>query len=468
MNMTNIAVVGDLILDHYIFGEATRLSPEAPIPIVKGLSEVYILGGACNVVRNLKSFGSNVELFGIIGQDTNGFKLLEMLSEIGVKHDNVLQVLDRPTTFKSRIQVGNQQIVRVDKEVDSGIPKDVETKILYRFSKNLSNIDLVIISDYAKGLLTISFLNEIIKLCKNSGIRILVDPKGSDFSKYKGVFLSTPNKLEASLATGINIDNQETLGLAMNKLTDIQKTDHQIVTMGADGIAYSGFGNIKVFPALANEVYDVTGAGDTVIAALGFCIATGLSIESSIEFANKAASIVIQKRGSATTTIEEVENLHNPKKENVKIFYNANEIPKDLLNAISKSKVVFTNGCFDILHSGHVSYLQNASKLGELLIIGLNSDISIRKIKGQDRPIINERDRSIVLSAIGFVDYVILFDDPTPIELIKLLKPQVLVKGGDYKKSDVVGNDIANETVIMPFVEGKSTSEIIRKIKFQE
>jgi len=468
MKKPNIAVLGDLILDHYFIGEATRLSPEAPIPIVKALSEVYVLGGACNVVRNLKSFGSNVELFGIIGKDTNGFKLLEMLSEINVKHDNILQVIDRPTTFKSRIQVGNQQIVRVDKEEDSGIPLDVESKIINQFSKNLSDFDLVIISDYAKGLLTDSLLNQIIKLCNNSEIRILVDPKGRDFSKYKGVFLSTPNKLEASLATGININNQETLELAINKLKEIQKTDHQIVTMGADGIAYSESGNIKIFPALSSEVYDVTGAGDTVIASLGYCIATSLSVEDSIEFANKAASIVIQKRGSATATIEEVEDLNNQKSKTCKIFYNSSDISKDFLSKISKSKVVFTNGCFDILHSGHISYLQDASKLGELLIVGLNSDISIRKIKGPNRPIINERDRAIVLSAIGFVDYVILFDDPTPIELIKLLKPQILVKGGDYKKSDVVGSNVTNETIIMPFVEGKSTSEIIRKIKLQE
>jgi D-beta-D-heptose 7-phosphate kinase/D-beta-D-heptose 1-phosphate adenosyltransferase len=196
--MPNIAVVGDLILDHYYIGEASRLSPEAAIPIVKGLSEVYILGGACNVVRNLKSFGSNVELFGIIGGDTNGLKLLEMLSKIDVKHDNVVKVLNRPTTFKSRIQVGNQQIVRVDKEDDSGIPIDVESKIFNLFRKYLSKIDLVIISDYDKGLLTNSFLNKIIKLCNNRGIKILVDPKGRDFSKYRGVFLSTPNKLEAS------------------------------------------------------------------------------------------------------------------------------------------------------------------------------------------------------------------------------------------------------------------------------
>lgn len=468
MNKPNIAVVGDLILDHYYIGEATRLSPEAPIPVVKVLSEDYILGGACNVVRNLKSFGSNVVLFGIIGKDTNGFKLLEMLSEINVTHDTVLQVIDRPTTFKSRIQVGNQQIVRVDKEDDREISEDVESEILNRFNKYLSSVDLVIISDYAKGLLSASFLNQIIKLSNDRGVRILVDPKGSDFSKYSGVYLSTPNKLEASLATGINIDNQEKLRLALDKLKDIQKTDHQIVTMGADGIVYSNSGNIQIFPALTSEVYDVTGAGDTVIAALGYCIATGSTIENSIEFANKAASIVVQKRGSATTTLEEVESLSNQKRKTCKVFYNVSDIPKDFLSRIAKSKVVFTNGCFDILHSGHVSYLENASKLGELLIVGLNSDTSIKKIKGPKRPIINERDRAIVLAAVGFVDYVILFDDPTPIELIKLLKPQILVKGGDYKKSEVVGSNIANETIIMPFVEGKSTSEIIRKIKFQD
>jgi D-beta-D-heptose 7-phosphate kinase/D-beta-D-heptose 1-phosphate adenosyltransferase len=467
MIIPKIIVVGDLILDHYFLGEASRLSPEAPIPVVKALSEVYILGGACNVVRNLKSFGSNVELFGIVGDDTNGSKLLEMLSEINVKHDNVLQIKDRPTTFKSRVQVGNQQIVRIDKEDDSEISIDLESELLNRFNNYLGSVDLVIISDYAKGLLSTSFLNRIINLCNYAGIKILVDPKGRDFSKYKGVFLSTPNKLEASIASGIYIEDQETLELAINKLIDIQETDHQVITMGADGIAYSNSGKIKVFPSLASEVYDVTGAGDTVIAALGFCVAKNQTIESAIEFANKAASIVVQKRGSATASIEEIEGL-NKKEKACKIFYNASEIPIDLLSKISKSRVVFTNGCFDILHSGHVSYLQSASKLGDLLIVGLNSDNSIRKIKGINRPIINERDRAIVLSALGFVDYVIIFDDPTPIELIKLLKPHVLVKGGDYKKSEIVGHDIADQTIVMPFIEGKSTSEIIEKINSQK
>lgn len=468
MIIPKIVVFGDLILDHYFLGEASRLSPEAPIPVVKALSEVYILGGACNVVRNLKSFGSNVELFGIVGDDTNGSKLLEMLSEINVKHDNVLQIKDRPTTFKSRVQVGNQQIVRIDKEDDSEISIDLESELLNRFNNYLGSVDLVIISDYAKGLLSTSFLNRIINLSNDAGIKILVDPKGRDFSKYKGVFLSTPNKLEASIASGIYIEDQETLELAINKLKDIQETDHQVITMGADGIAYSNSGKIKVFPSLASEVYDVTGAGDTVIAALGFCVAKNQTIESAIEFANKAASIVVQKRGSATASIEEIEGLDNSKRKTSNIFYNFSEISNDFLIKISNSKIVFTNGCFDILHSGHVSYLQSASKLGDLLIVGLNSDNSIRKIKGINLPIINERDRAIVLSALGFVDYVIIFDDPTPIELIKLLKPHVLVKGGDYKKSEIVGHDIADQTIVMPFIEGKSTSEIIGKINSQK
>jgi len=465
MRLPNIAVIGDLILDHYFIGEASRLSPEAPIPIVKASSEVYILGGACNVVRNLKSFGSNVELFGVIGDDRNGLKLIEMLKEINIKHENVLQVKNRPTTFKSRIQVANQQIVRLDKEDDSQISIDVESEILNRFSKFLNSLDLVIVSDYAKGLFTRSLLNGVIKLCNKRRIKILVDPKGRDFSKYKGIFLSTPNKLEASLATGVNINSQETLQLAINKLKSIQKTDIQIITLGSEGIAFSDSGGIRVFPALASEVYDVTGAGDTVIAALGFRIANGSSIEDAIEFANRAASVVVQKRGSATATIEEVEGIHKNRGQFNKIFFNAREIPKDFYTKISKLNVVFTNGCFDLLHSGHVSYLQSASKLGDLLIVGINSDISVRKIKGPSRPVISEVDRAIVLSALVFVDYVILFDDPTPFELIKLLKPRIIVKGGDYKKSEVVGNNIAAETIILPFIEGKSTSEIIRKIR---
>ena len=325
MTVPNIVVIGDLILDHYLIGEASRLSPEAPIPVVKAIDEVYILGGACNVVRNLELLGANVTVFGVIGEDNNGTILLQLLREINININNILQIKERPTTFKSRVKVGNHQIVRIDKECDSFISENQEMEIMRRFKKVLKQIDLVILSDYAKGVLTFSLLQGIIKLCHGNGIRVLVDPKGRDFNKYEGCYLSTPNKLEASLATGVEIEDENSLKLAMKILKETLNTQHQIITMGADGIAYSNYETLKIFPAKASEVYDVTGAGDTVIAALGFNIAKGQSIEESIEFANTAASIVVQKRGSATASLDEIASLTTALNSHIEVISSIDE-----------------------------------------------------------------------------------------------------------------------------------------------
>lgn len=463
--MPNIAVIGDIILDHYFIGDANRISPEAPIPIVKIQDEHFLLGGACNVVRNLKSFESNVYLFGIVGDDNNGSKVVELINQINVSSEFILKIKDRPTTFKSRVQAGNQQIVRLDKEDESEISRNIENELLNLFCEIINKIDLVIISDYAKGLLTNSFLKQIINICNRVGIKILVDPKGKDFTKYKGTFLSTPNKLEATIATNVNIIDKESLYLAMNKLKEFFDSENQIITLGSEGIAYCDSKEIQVFPALASEVYDVTGAGDTVIAALGYKIAKGYSIKDSIEFANKAASIVVQKRGPAVATLNEIENLSGRISKKNTIFYNSSEIKEDFLSLISKSKIVFTSGCFDIIHSGNISFLQKASELGDLLIVGLNSNESIKKTKGSNSPIIDEKDRAIVLAALSFVDYVIVFDDSSPNELIKLLKPTILVKSGKAKASEVVGDFITNKTIVLPIEESKVTTEFISKIK---
>jgi D-beta-D-heptose 7-phosphate kinase/D-beta-D-heptose 1-phosphate adenosyltransferase len=458
-----IAVVGDFMLDHYFYGEAKRLSPEAPVPVVLVKEEKYLLGGAGNVVRNIRGFGAEIYAFGIIGEDQEGSKIIDLLINEGVSVDNIIQSNSHTTTLKSRIVVDGHQIVRVDKEklIESSL--NLQKLVIDNLSSIIHEVDVLVLSDYGKGMLNDNLLKEIIHLCNSKGVKVLVDPKGKDFTKYQGAYLVTPNKLEAILATGVEIFDIMTIKTALTRLKDILQNESQIITLGSEGIAMLRDEEFSVFPALSKDVIDVTGAGDTVIASLAFQLALGKNLEESIIFSNKAASIVVQKIGSAVVTLEEIEKL-SIKDSFKKVFKNIDDF-EEIYNEIRiDRKVVFTNGCFDILHSGHVKYLKEAKLNGDLLIIGLNSDSSVRSIKGPKRPVNDQVDRAIILSALEFVDYVVIFDEETPVDLLKKLKPDILVKGSDYNVENVVGREFAKNTILIPFVDGKSTSEIIKKI----
>jgi D-beta-D-heptose 7-phosphate kinase/D-beta-D-heptose 1-phosphate adenosyltransferase len=458
-----IAVVGDFMLDHYFHGEAKRLSPEAPVPVVLVKEEKYLLGGAGNVVRNIKGFGAEVYAFGIIGKDQEGAKIINLLINEGVFVNNIFQSDSHITTLKSRIVVDGHQIVRVDKEklVESSL--NLQKKVIDNLISIIHEVDVLVLSDYGKGMLNDNLLREIINLCNRKGVKVLVDPKGKDFTKYQGAYLATPNKLEAILATGVEIFDKKTIKTALTRLKDILQNENQIITLGSEGIAMLRDEDFSVFPALSKDVIDVTGAGDTVIASLAFQLAVGKSLEESIVFSNKAASIVVQKKGSAVVTLGEIEKL-SKKDSSMKVFNNIDDF-EEIYNEIRiDKKVVFTNGCFDILHSGHVKYLKEAKSKGDLLIVGLNSDPSVSSIKGPKRPVNDQAERATILSALEFVDYVVIFNEETPFELLKIIKPDLLVKGGDYDIQNVVGREFAKETILIPFVEGKSTSEVIKKI----
>lgn len=458
-----IAVVGDFMLDHYFHGEAKRLSPEAPVPVVLVKEEKYLLGGAGNVVRNIKGFGAEVYAFGIIGKDQEGAKIINLLINEGVFVDNIFQSDSHITTLKSRIVVDGHQIVRVDKEklVESSL--NLQKLVIDNLISIIHEVDVLVISDYGKGMLNDNLLREIINLCNRKGVKVLVDPKGKDFTKYQGAYLVTPNKLEAILATGVEIFDKKTIKTALARLKDILQNENQIITLGSEGIAMLRDEDFSVFPALSKDVIDVTGAGDTVIASLAFQLALGKSLEESIVFSNKAASIVVQKKGSAVVTLGEIEKL-SKKDSYMKVFDNIDDF-EEIYNEIRiNRKVVFTNGCFDILHLGHVKYLKEAKFNGDLLIVGLNSNASVRSIKGPKRPVNDQVDRATILAALEFVDYVVIFNEETPIELLEKIKPDLLVKGGDYDIQNVVGREFAKETILIPFVEGKSTSELIKKI----
>jgi len=462
----NILVIGDLMIDSYLWGKSDRVSPEAPVPIVDISDKSEVLGGAGNVVRNLVALGANVSVASVIGDDEDGRQLKSMLEELKVDSSAILIDRDRKTTKKSRVIASNQQVIRFDSESKEDIDEEIEKELLSLIEDKLSDIDTILISDYAKGLLTKSFTQSIIKLARDANIRVLIDPKGRDYSKYKGATAITPNKKEASEASGILIEDRESLKRAGFYLKEKLELERVIITLSEEGIAIFG-DEMRIIPTVAKEVYDVTGAGDTVIATLGFIRACGGDIDEAAHIANSASAVVVGKIGSATATWEEIIEyervLHEPTAEfRIKSEDEIAKIVKRL--KADKKRVVFTNGCFDILHIGHIKYLEKARAMGDILIVGLNSDESVKRLKGESRPINSEYDRAYLISALEVVDYVTIFNEDTPYELIKAIEPDILVKGGDYEGKEVVGSDIAKEVHLVDFIEGKSTSSIIEKI----
>ena len=462
----HIAVIGDLMLDHYIWGSCERISPEAPVPVVSVSKESTVLGGAGNVVTNLLSLGAEVSIFSVVGEDETAKEMESLLKESDVKNVTLIHEYSRRTTKKSRIIASSQQVIRYDDETIENITSLSEEALLTGFKKELEEYDSVLLSDYGKGVLTTELTQKIIHLVKKLDKPILIDPKGNNYIKYRGATLLTPNKKEAVLATNTPIENKKSLYSVLKKLKDDLDLTYSIVTLSEEGIGVLDR-KMSVIPTVAREVFDVTGAGDTVLASLAVAMASGLNIIEACEFSNKAAAVVVAKGGSATVTLNEIEeyehSLNQGKSESkIKNFEQIERIAKRLKE--QNRKIIFTNGCFDILHRGHATYLQKAKELGDILILGLNSDESIRRLKGADRPINNLEDRAFLIGALESIDFVVPFSEDTPYALIELVKPNILVKGADYKGEEVVGSDIADEVVLIDFVAGKSTTNLIEKI----
>jgi D-beta-D-heptose 7-phosphate kinase/D-beta-D-heptose 1-phosphate adenosyltransferase len=461
-----IAVVGDLMIDHYIWGSCERISPEAPVQVVGVSYESTLLGGAGNVINNLIALESEVSVYTVLGKDDNAQKAIQLLKESGAICQAIINEPSRKTTRKSRVIASNQQIIRLDDESKTDISSHSAKGLLDELKKYIRDYDAILLSDYNKGVLTVQLTQDIISLAKSHNLLILVDPKGKDYSKYRGATLLTPNKKEASLATDIEIIDSPTLKAAGFKIKDDLDLTYGVITLSEEGVAIFD-DEFYIIPTVAREVFDVTGAGDTVLASLGVALSSGLSITEACEFANKAAAVVVAKVGSATATLNEIEEYeHSLNKgtieSKIKDFIQIARISKRLKS--QGRRVVFTNGCFDILHRGHASYLQKAKELGDILILGLNSDASISRLKGSERPINTLEDRAFLLAALESVDYVVPFTQDTPYELIKEILPDLLVKGADYRGKEVVGSDLAGAVKLIEFVDGKSTSNIIEKI----
>ena len=466
-----LLVVGDLMLDEYLWGKAERISPEAPVQVVEVTREDVRLGGAGNVINNLVALGCQVIACSVIGGDENGTMLQRAFTGKGVDVNGVFQDPMRATSKKTRVVAANQQIVRIDRESKESISAEFEERILEFISEREGQFKAILISDYAKGVLTPKTLEGIISIARKMKVPLVVDPKGMDYGKYRGASIITPNRKEAEIAAGISIVDEQSLNAAARTLLDDVDLEALLITRSEQGMSLFLRGGETVhIPTVAREVYDVTGAGDTVLAVLGLALACGRDYADAAQLANVAAGIAVGKVGTSTVSpaeiIDAVGHGHRDSETKIKNL--------DVLAAIVETekakgkKVVFTNGCFDLLHAGHVKYLQKARSFGDLLVLGLNSDASVRRLKGDKRPLINEAERGHILSALDCVDYVVIFHEDTPLKLIETLKPAVLVKGGDYTPDSVVGKEIVESyggrVELVEFVDGKSTTNIIEKI----
>ncbi|WP_017726150.1 D-glycero-beta-D-manno-heptose-7-phosphate kinase [Halalkalibacterium ligniniphilum] len=462
-----VLVIGDIMLDIYYQGDVNRVSPEAPVPVVSINQINKNLGGAANVATNLKGLGCQVEIIGLIGNDNAGEDVCKLLSENNINH-NLVKEEGKQTTTKTRVVGGHQQIVRFDHESISFDAKaSLRLKKVIKRSLETNNPDSVIISDYAKGVCSIEICSFIIESCYKKNIPVVVDPKGTDWQKYSGAYMVTPNLNELSEVLGEKIENVDTIVSNVayrikNKFT----INNIVVTRSEKGITLVCEKEVLHDIAKAREVYDVSGAGDTVIATLAAFI-NKRDLKSAIKVANIAAGIVVGKPGTVainkTDLLKELNNRYKNISDNkIKKLEKMIQVIKEWRN--NGEEVVFTNGCFDILHSGHISYLEKARQLGDRLIIGLNSDDSVKRLKGITRPINNENDRAKLLAALEFVDGIIIFEENTPKNLIKEISPDILVKGGDYKINEIVGREFAKRVEVIPFLEGYSTTNIIEKI----
>lgn len=464
-------VVGDLMLDEYLWGKAERISPEAPVQVVDILREELRLGGAGNVAHNLAALGVQVSVCSVVGDDENGRALLHEFDRHNIVTDSIFLAPHRRTSRKTRVVAANQQIVRIDRETRETVADDFERRVCEWVAAHANGFHVIVLSDYNKGVLTPAVIATVIASAAKTETPVLVDPKGADFSRYRGATLLTPNRKEAETASGIAIHDAETLARAAAIIMDSADLQHLLITRSEEGMSlFSRDREAVHIPTVAREVFDVSGAGDTVLAALAAGIASGLPMAEAARLANIAAGIAVGKLGTSIVTPQEIIDAvaltHRDTDSKIKTL----DVLTPVITAEKArgSKIVFTNGCFDLLHAGHVKYLQKARALGDILILGLNSDASVRRLKGEKRPLIGEEERAHIMAALNCIDYVIIFDEDTPLALITALKPDILAKGGDYTLDGVVGRDFVESTggrvELVSFVDGKSTTNIIERV----
>lgn len=468
-----VLCVGDIMLDRYVYGQVERISPEAPIPVLRMQREAVTLGGSGNVVRNLVALGGLVDMVGIIGGDQAGFDLTKQLADLNAVTSYLLTDNARPTTLKTRYVADGQQLLRADHEVSTSLSPELEQQALLRIRGALESCDVVILSDYAKGTLTDKVIRETLELARAQNKPVLIDPKGRNFSRYHGATLLTPNRRELSEATAHPIHSVNDAETAARQL--IAKHDLQgvLAKLGSDGVCLV-MRDLPAwhFRATAREVYDVSGAGDTVVATMALGLAGGLSAEDSAALANIAGSVVVGKIGTAVVTRDELarELRHDQSRLSESKLLSVSEA-SEMAERWRKQglKVGFTNGVFDLLHPGHLSLIRQARAACDRLIVGMNSDASVKRLKGDSRPVQNETARAAVLASLADVDGVVVFTEDTPLNLIKTIRPALLVKGADYRADQVVGGDLVQgwggQIMLANLVDGQSTTATIARLQ---
>jgi len=475
-----IMVVGDFMLDVYTYGDALRISPEAPVPVLKVCRTEHSCGGAGRVAVNLAALGAVPVCLGIIGDDRNGKRLEKMLKEAGADTSGMVTAADRPTTTKQRL-VGlaqhrhQQQLFRMDEESTEPLSGKQYEKILRAYEDKLQQADIVCLQDYDKGLLRLDICRKMIELAKKSDKKVLVDPcVTSDYSKYARATLITPNRQETFANVGFEIKTVNDAARAAGQLAQKLLLEAVVITLDKEGAYLKTERMGEIIPTRPRSVYDVTGAGDIVLATLAITLAADYDYKTAVELSNITGGIEVEKFGAATVTIEEIINeiISQNRGKSGKV-HSIDSLVKELAwHRGQKKTIVFTNGCFDVVHRGHIEFLKFCKSQGDIVVVGLNSDSSAKTIKGTGRPINNQNDRAAVLAALETVDYITVFDEPDPLNLIKKAKPDMLVKGQDWAQKGVIGREFVEsyggKVVLAPLVEGKSSTETIKKMKSVE
>ena len=408
-------------------------------------------------------------MMAMVGNDSNAEKIKQLFQSQGI-HTDLLITLDRPTTEKVRfLASNNQQVLRLDVEETEELSGTECKQLLSELENQIHRFDLILLSDYLKGFLTYEFTQGVLQLAKKNDIPAIVDVKDKNIKKYKDAFLLKPNLKELRELTGMHVVNDDEIIVASEKLRRECNCNYILTTCGARGMVLVGDEISFWVTSVGKDVFDVTGAGDTTIAYLAACMVNDISVKEAVVLANYAAGIQVSKIGTSTVYWNEIREYLSREHDEVNYKILTGKPLDEFRKVNADKKIVFTNGCFDIMHVGHMRYLQEAAKLGDVLVVGLNSDASVKRLKGPERPINSELDRAEMMCALGFIDYVVIFEEDTPLELIKKIQPDVLVKGGDYSNEYVVGTDEVKarggELVLIPFVEGKSTTNIIKKIQ---
>jgi D-beta-D-heptose 7-phosphate kinase/D-beta-D-heptose 1-phosphate adenosyltransferase len=464
MFQTSVLVLGDVMLDRHIHGQVRRISPEAPVPVVSLVRENHSPGGAGNVAATLASLGCIVTLAGLIGTDEEGVRLRECLRSRGV---GSLSLIERPTLktiCKTRILSDtHQQLIRLDRDGERASYADLEEELLGEVIPLVDHQSAVVLADYEKGAITPRVSRTVIRRCRELGIPCVVDPKKADFGAYSRATIVTPNLMEAERAVGQALLGDEAVARAADGLRTALELDALLITRGPEGMSLSSAGGIQHIPARTRDVADVTGAGDTVVAVLAAGLGSGWPLPKACQLANIAAGIAVGHPGTYIVQGEELETAWD----GVSPKILSRGACRRRLDEVRRRghRVVFTNGCFDILHAGHLTSLEGAKRLGEFLVVGLNSDASVRGLKGNSRPVISQQNRASLLAGLACVDLVVLFDEPTPEALIREIEPDILVKGGDYTVDRIAGADFVRgrggRVVTLPLVPGLSTTAIL-------